>query len=112
MAVVRHNKLTAIGHPSRIQFPVKGPRFIVPRLLRFVALFALILAILVSGAALYQHRHPSAWRFSDYNPILAFNLGGVASDVNGQASEDEQRNIDMLDMSLDKLRSVYYKPVD
>jgi len=84
----------------------------VPRSLRFVALFALIVALLVGGAALYQQRHPSAWRFSDHNPILAFNLGGVANDVNGQASEDEQRNIDMLDMSLDKLRSVYYKPVD
>ena len=82
-----------------------------PRTPRIIAVLILIAAVLATAALFKAHRHQVAWRFGDHNPILAFNLGGVALDANGQgATEDEQHDIDMLDMSLDKLRRVFYKP--
>ncbi len=84
-----------------------------PRSARIITILVIIIGILATALVLQMHRHDVTWKFRDHNPILAFNLGGVAMDVNGQgATEDEQHNIDMLDMSLEKIRRVYYKPVD
>ncbi|MDQ6781580.1 MAG: S41 family peptidase [Candidatus Eremiobacteraeota bacterium] len=78
-----------------------------------IAILVFIIALLAGALLVQSHRQQIAWKFRDHNPILAFNLGGVAMDANGQsATGDEQHSIDMLDMSLDKIRRVYYKPVD
>jgi len=85
----------------------------VPRTARIISVLVIIIAVLAGALLLQAHRQQGARKFGDHNPILAFNLGGVAMDAAGQsATDDEQHNIDMLDMSLDKIRRVYYKPVD
>ena len=71
-----------------------------------------ILAVLVAVVVLAQHRPTLAWHSHDRHSILAWDLGNVAGDVDNGAASDEQRSFDMLDMSLDKIRNVYYKPVD
>ena len=58
-----------------------------------------------------QHRPHIAWRTHHHHPVLAWDFGNVAVDANNPAG-DQQRNLDMLDMSLEKIRSVYYKRVD
>ncbi len=71
-----------------------------------------VLAALIAVVALAQHRPTLAWHSHDRHSVLAWDLGNVAGDVDNGAASDEQRSFDMLDMSLDKIRNVYYKPVD
>jgi len=74
-----------------------------------LSVFIVILVVLL----LQAHRHQAGQQLTAHNPVLAFDLGGVARDANDRgSSSDEQRDLDMLDLSLDKIRRVYYKPVD
>jgi carboxyl-terminal processing protease len=58
------------------------------------------------------HRPHASWARHDRHSLLAWDLGNVASDAEGSGAGGDQRSLDMLDMSLDKIRDVYYKPVD
>ena len=78
---------------------------------RAIIVLILVIAGLLAFLAV-QHRTHLAVRIHDNHPVLAWNMGNVAGDAADGSSSDQQRNLDMLDMSLDKIRSVYYKPVD
>lgn len=72
----------------------------------------LLLVLIVVCVALLAARHRNGLVLGDHHPILAFNLGSVAVDATNDSAGNQQRDLDMLDMSLDKVSSVYYKPVD
>ncbi len=76
--------------------------------------FAILAAVIVGLLAfiVVAHRPSVAWRVHEHHPILAWDLGNVASDAGNGSAGDEQRSLDMLDMSLDKIHQEYYKPVD
>jgi len=85
----------------------------VARTRSIIAVLVFIIALLAGALLAQSHRQQIAWNYGDDNPNLAFDRGGVAIYANGQsATGDEQHSIDMLDMSLEKIRRVYYKPVD
>ena len=74
-----------------------------------------ILVLVIIGLATFlvvQHRPHIAWRTRHHHPVLAWDFGNVAVDADSGAAGDQQRDLDMLDMSLEKIRSVYYKQVD
>jgi carboxyl-terminal processing protease len=77
-------------------------------------ILVLLVLTLVSLLALVvvAHRPRVSWATHDRHSILAWDLGNVASDASGAGAAGDQRSLDMLDMSLDKIRDVYYKPVD
>ncbi|MDQ6766863.1 MAG: S41 family peptidase [Candidatus Eremiobacteraeota bacterium] len=75
-------------------------------LLILVVVIVAMLAFLV-----LEHKPRIALRMHEHHPVLAWDLGNVAMDAGGGATI-EQRSLDMLDMSLEKIRSVYYKHVD
>ncbi len=74
--------------------------------------FFLLLVLFAVIAGVLATRHRSVLVLGDHHPLLAFNLGNVAVDASNDYGGDVQRDLDMLDMSLDKVSSVYYKPVD
>lgn len=78
--------------------------------------FAVIIVLAaVAGAALaffVQHLSPLRERLAQRHPILAWDLNNVAFDGGAGAGANDQRDLDMLDMTLDKVRDVYYKPID
>ena len=76
-------------------------------LIAIVAVLAGLFFLLVLA-----HRPSASWAHHDRRSLLAWDLGNVASDAGGSGTADDQRSLDMLDMSLDKIRNVYYKPVD
>ncbi len=76
-----------------------------------IAIIIAVVLVLIAFIAL-THRPSVAWRLHEHHPVLAWDLGNVAVDANNGAAGDEQRSLDMLDMSLDKVRQEYYKPVD
>lgn len=78
---------------------------------RTIAILALVIVGLLAFAAL-AHRPHLALRMREHHPVLAWDMGNVAVDAASGLAGDEQRSLDMLDMSLEKIRSVYYKPVD
>jgi carboxyl-terminal processing protease len=74
-----------------------------------------ILALVIIGLLTFlvvQHRPHIAWRPHHHHPVLAWDFGHVAVDADNSAAGDQQRDLDMLDMSLEKISSVYYKRVD
>jgi carboxyl-terminal processing protease len=74
-----------------------------------------ILALVIIGLLAFlvvQHRPHIAWRTHHHHPVLAWDFGNVAVDADNSAAGDQQRDLDMLDMSLEKISSVYYKRVD
>ncbi len=78
---------------------------------RTIIVLILVIAGLLAFLAV-QHRTHLAVRMREHHPVLAWDMGNVAGDAADGSSGDQQRNLDMLDMSLDKIRNVYYKPVD
>jgi carboxyl-terminal processing protease len=74
----------------------------------------LIVALIIAMplAALTVRHWVLAPRSHDRASLLAWDLGNVAVDAQSGSAQDAQRDLDMLDMSLDKIRNVYYKPVD
>jgi carboxyl-terminal processing protease len=83
----------------------------VPANLRNAAILVAVIVGLLAFIAV-AHRPSVAWRVHEHHPVLAWDLGNVASDAGSGAAGDEQRSLDMLDMSLDKIHQEYYKPVD
>ena len=86
-----------------------------PRLVSATRKTTIVLAVLVAALlalTFVQHRHGVAWRGHDRHPVLAWDLNSVAGDADDSSADGQQRNLDMLDLSLDKIRNVYYKPVD
>ena len=76
---------------------------------------AIVLIVAIVGAIaliMLAHKHGATWRVHDRHSVLAWDLGNIASDADDSAAGAEQRSLDMLDMSLDKIHDVYYKPVD
>jgi carboxyl-terminal processing protease len=90
---------------------LKGNRRIVSAARKTVVVLVLVIVALVAVLVL-QHRPHIAWRTHHHYPVVAWDLGNVAVDADNSAAGSQQRNLDMLDMSLEKIRSVYYKPVD
>lgn len=75
-----------------------------------IALLTVVAGLLV--IVTLAHRPAVSWARHDRHSLLAWDLGNVASDAGGLGAGNDQRSLDMLDMSLDKIRDVYYKPVD
>lgn len=81
-------------------------------MVRKALLISALVAALIAGAFVVQHAAPLRERLSERRAVLAWDLGSIAFDGNESAGNDEQKDLDMLDMSLDKVRDVYYKPID
>jgi carboxyl-terminal processing protease len=74
--------------------------------------FIAALACLAAVAVGVQHSAALRDHVRERRAILAWNLGNIAFDAGDNAATAEQKDLDMLDISLDKVREVYYKPID
>lgn len=81
-------------------------------MVRKVIILAVVAIALVAAGIGLQHSLPMRERLNERRSVLAWDLGNIAFDGGDGAGSDEQRDLDMLDMSLDKVRDVYYKPID
>jgi carboxyl-terminal processing protease len=55
---------------------------------------------------------PIRERLAERHDVLAWDLTNIAFDGGEGPADGQQRDLDILDMSLDKVRDVYYKPID
>ncbi len=76
--------------------------------LTILAVLALV-AVVVLGLSRLS---PIRERLAERHDVLAWNLTNIAFDGGDGSTDSQQRDLDILDMSLDKVRDVYYKPID
>jgi carboxyl-terminal processing protease len=82
-------------------------------LARRILVLVVVCGALVALSLGLQHAGSLRQHLNERRSILAWDLGNIAFDGGGEGSQDsQQRDLDMLDMSLDKVREVYYKPID
>jgi carboxyl-terminal processing protease len=79
---------------------------------RPVLIFLAICAALALAIVVVRHDGPLRERLAGRHAVLAWDLGNMAFDGGDTEHAGEQRDLDMLDMSLEKVREVYYKPID
>jgi carboxyl-terminal processing protease len=80
--------------------------------IRRTLIFLVVIAGLAAVSIGVQHGAALRERLAERRSVIAWDLGNVAFDGADNAPNSEQRDLDMLDMSLDKVREAYYKPID
>ncbi|HXW52379.1 MAG TPA: S41 family peptidase [Candidatus Acidoferrales bacterium] len=78
------------------------------KLLTVLAVLAIVAVVVVTLGRVT----PLGQRLAERRDVLAWDLNNIAFDGEDGTANDQQRDVDMLDMSLDKVRDVYYKPID